>query len=106
MRRTKYTLIEIQNNLYSAVICDALDALGYRSQSPRVPLKAITGIPKLVGRCKTTLWADMYHEDPAPYALELKAVDECKEGEVIIAAAGGSSRSWYLGRIVINCCKK
>ncbi|NND09498.1 MAG: RraA family protein [Saprospiraceae bacterium] len=105
MKKTKYSLSEIQSNLYSAVISDALDALGYRNQSPRIPLKALTGIPKLVGRCKTTLWTDMFHEDPAPYELELKAVDECKKGEVIIAAASGSVRSGIWGELLSTAAR-
>ena len=48
----------------------------------------MTGIRKLIGRCKTTLWADMAHVDPNPYELELIAVDGCKADDVMIAAAG------------------
>jgi len=36
------------------------------------------------------LWADMAHADPKPYELELRAVDSCKQDDVLIAAAGGS----------------
>jgi regulator of RNase E activity RraA len=54
----------------------------------------------LVGRCKTTLWADMYHEDPRPYELELKAVDSCRADDVIIAAASGSTQSALWGELL------
>lgn len=90
----------IREQLYTAVICDALDALGYRSQSPRVALPFLTTVGPLVGRCKTTLWADMFDEDRAPYELELKAVDECQPGEILIAAAGGSMRSGIWGELL------
>lgn len=105
MKKTTHSLEEIQHNLYSAVICDALDALGYSNQSPRVPLKAFTGIPTLVGRCKTTLWTDMFHDDPSPYEMELKAVDECQPGEVLIAAAGGSIRSGIWGELLSTAAR-
>ena len=93
-------LQKIKDRLFSAVICDALDSMGYRNQSPRTQFYAYTGIQKLVGRCKTTLWADMYHEDLNPYDLELKAVDSCEPSSVLIAAASGSVRSGIWGELL------
>jgi regulator of RNase E activity RraA len=90
----------IRRELYCAVLCDAMDGLGYRNQSPRVPIVQYSGADKLVGRCKTTLWADMAHDDPHPYDLELKAVDDCSPDGVLIAAAGGSMRSGIWGELL------
>lgn len=94
------TLEVVRRELYVAVVCDALDGLGLRNQSPRVPLRAMTGVGTLVGRCKTTLWADMAHDDPRPYELELRAVDTCRRDDVLIAAAGGSMRSGIWGELL------
>ena len=90
---TTITLAQMRAGLAAAVVCDALDAEGFPNQSPRVPLKPLTTSGVLVGRCKTTLWADMAHVDPSPYELELKAVDSCQTDDVLIAAASGSMRS-------------
>ena len=100
MNKTQHTLENIRNKLFSAVICDALDSLGYRNQSPNIDFRDYTGVGKLVGRCKTTLWADMFHDDPNPYDLELKAVDSCQSGDILIAAAGGSIRSGIWGELL------
>lgn len=94
------TLEMMREQLYSAVVCDALDSLGFDHQSPRVPLLPQTGETMLVGRCRTTLWADMAHEDPDPYALELQAVDSCLPDDVMIAAASGSMRSGIWGELL------
>ena len=94
------TLTMMRESLYIAVVCDALDSLGFRNQSPCVPLHPITTNVLLVGRCKTTLWSDMFHEDSRPYALELKAVDECRPDDVLIAAAAGSMRSGIWGELL------
>lgn len=95
------SLDELRSQLYSAVVADALDQLGLRHQSPRVSLLPLTAPNSvLLGRCKTTLWADMAHVDPRPYELELKAVDECQPGDVFIAAAGGSQRSGIWGELL------
>src|SRR3954464_1369557 len=98
------TLAMIRESLYSAVVADALDSLGLRHQSPRVQLAPLTVETVLVGRCKTTLWADMYHEDPRPYELELRAVDSCREDDVLIAAAGGSVHSALWGELLSTAC--
>ena len=42
----------------------------------------------------------MYHEDLNPYDLELKAVDSCEPGSVLIAAASGSVRSGIWGELL------
>lgn len=91
---------------YSAVVCDALDALGYPRQSPRVQLRPLTTQSVLIGRAKTTLWADMAHPDPRPYELELRAVDSCRPDEVLIAAAGGSMRSGLWGELLSAAARK
>ncbi len=94
------TLGQMRQQLYSAVICDALDAEGLPRQAPRVPLRPLTVGGVLVGRCRTTLWADMAHADPRPYELELRAVDACMPDDVLIAAAGGSMRSGIWGELL------
>lgn len=103
---TQITLEMMRQTLYSAVVCDALDAAGFPHQSPRVSLVPLT-LPNavLIGRCKTTLWADMAHVDPQPYELELAAVDSCKPDDVLIAAAGGSARSGIWGELLTTAAR-
>src|SRR5688500_4016866 len=94
---SQITLEMMRQSLHSAVVCDGLDAVGLTHQSPRALFRPMTVSTTLVGRCKTTLWADMAHADPKPYELELIAVDGCKPDDVLIAAAGGSMRSGIWG---------
>lgn len=100
------TLAQMREVFYSAVVCDALDALGYPHQSPRVPLAPLTTNGVLIGRCKTTLWADMAHPDPSPYELELKAVDTCQPDDVLIVAAGGTFRSGLWGELLSTAARR
>jgi 4-hydroxy-4-methyl-2-oxoglutarate aldolase len=94
------TLPMMRQSLYSAVVADALDSLGFRNQSPRVALPAFSAESLLVGRCKTTLWADMYHSVENSYELELAAVDDCQSDDVMICAAGGSMHSALWGELL------
>ncbi len=95
----------LREKAYAAVVSDALDALGFPHQSPSIDLRPITGINKIIGRAKTTLWADMDHVDPKPYELELVALDSCKTDEVLIAAAGGSMRSGIWGELLSTAAR-
>jgi len=91
----------LRERINVALICDALDAAGLKYQSPRLPIGPLTtGGRLLIGRAKTTLWADMAHEDPRPYELELAAIDSCQLDEVIVCAAGGSMRSGIWGELL------
>ena len=99
------TLEMMRKTLYSAVVCDALDGMGLKHQSPRISLPNLTSDDVLIGHCKTTLWADMAHEDPNPYELELQAVDACQPDDVLIAAAGGSMRSGIWGELLTTAAQ-
>jgi regulator of RNase E activity RraA len=99
------TLDMMREGLTSALVCDALDALGFTHQSPRVALAPLTVPSVLVGRCKTTLWADCDEPDPDPYALELRAVDECRPDDVLIAAAADSNRSGIWGELLSTAAR-
>lgn len=100
------TLDMMRSRLTVPLLCDALDAAGFRCQSPRVALLPLT-LPEviLIGRCRTTLWADMAHGDPEPYKLELAAVDSCRSDDVLVCAAGGSMRSGIWGELLSTAAR-
>ena len=58
---------------YSAVVCDALDAVGLKHQSPRVQLRPMTVEGVLIGRAKTSAaceqWARVLKSPLSPTAL-------------------------------------
>lgn len=104
-RMEPITLAMMRECFTAAVVCDALDALGYTNQSPRLPLKPLTVPGVLIGRCKTTRWEDVVGTDPRPYELELRAVDECRADDVLIAAAEGSLRSGIWGELLSTAAR-
>jgi len=99
------TLDMMRQYLTTALMCDALDALGFPRQAPRIALRPLTVEAVLVGRCKTTLWAEMAHSDPFPYEKELLAVDGCQPDDVLVAAAGGSNRSGIWGELLSTAAR-
>src|SRR5688500_1376027 len=102
---TQITLEQMRRELYSAVVSDALAGMGHKQQSPRIALPPLTGIERIIGRCRTTLWVDMAHADPVPYELELQVVDACGPDDVLICAAGGSMRSGIWGELLSTAAR-
>ena len=98
-------LTALRHVLYSAVVADVLDALGLRNQVVGLELTRVSGHELLLGRAKTTLWEDIDQIDPRPYELELQAVDGCRQGDVLIAAAGGSMRSAVWGELLSTAAR-
>jgi len=90
----------LRGALYSAVVADVLDSLGFREQVASLDLRRIGGQGLLLGRAKTTVWEEVFGNDPKPYELELQAVDTCQTDDVLIAAAGGSKRSGIWGELL------
>lgn len=95
----------IHGQLYSAVVSDALDQMGCHGRVVKPGLTAVTVRAPLIGRCRTTLWADLFHPDPEPYAKELLAVDALQPGDVMIAAAHGSMRSGIWGELLTTAAR-
>lgn len=101
MNTNALTIEQMCQSLSVPLLCDALDAEGLNRQSPRLAISPITVRDRFViGRAKTTLWADMAHLDPEPYKLELEAIDSCARGDIIICAANGSTRSGIWGELL------
>ena len=102
----KITLAMMREVLSVPLLCDALDSFGYTRQSPRLPIVPIT-MPDvtLIGRSKTSLWADMAHPDPEPYKLELAAVDSCRPDDILVCAASGSNRSGIWGELLTTASR-
>ena len=102
----KITLAMMREVLSVPLLCVALDSFGYTRQSPRLPIVPIT-MPDvtLIGRSKTSLWADMAHPDPEPYKLELAAVDSCRPDDILVCAASGSNRSGIWGELLTTASR-
>lgn len=90
----------MQERLYSAVIADVLDDLGYRHQALRHEVRPIDPACKIVGRAYTVLAADIYETPEEPYLKELQAVDNLSAGDVLVATTNGSDSCGLWGELL------
>jgi len=69
-----------RSTLYSAVISDTLDSLGYRYQVLRPGIRPLDPNTVLCGWARVGLYSPIYHDDADVnvYELELRLIDSLK----------------------------
>ena len=90
----------IESTLYTAVICDALDELGYRDQAMRETIRPLGPNCCFAGWARTISYADVYHTPADPYGLEIEAIDSILPGEAVVVSTTGSVRNAPWGELL------
>jgi 4-hydroxy-4-methyl-2-oxoglutarate aldolase len=85
---------EIKQKLFSAVIGDILDTMGFRRQFLPKEIRPLRDDMVVVGRAMPVLHADIEREGADPFGKMLLALDDLKPGEVYLAA--GQSQEYAL----------
>lgn len=82
---------ELKSVLYTAVLSDVLDGLGYMHQAMRPFVRPLDDSLKLMGRARTGLWMNVYSvkDDENPYEHEIALIDDLKPGDVAVFGCGG-----------------
>jgi regulator of RNase E activity RraA len=91
--------------LYTAVVSDALDQLGVRSQAMREYLRPLHTRCTFAGWARTISCADIYHIPDEPYRIEIEAVDSLLPGEVAVIGTGQSTRNAPWGELLSTAAK-
>lgn len=92
------------DGLYSAVVADILDTLGFRDQCLGPSIRAMTPADRTSGRV-FTLQAVGVREEPAnPYELEMRAVDTASAGDVLVVDAGYDRTCGFWGELLSTAC--
>lgn len=81
---------QIEDHLYTAVISDSLDELGYRDQALREFIRPLSPGDRFAGWARTLSYVDIYHIPSEPYAMEIEAIDSILPGEVVIVSTANS----------------
>ena len=83
--------VKVTATLYTAVICDTLDALGYPNQAMRPFVRPLDESKVLFGPVRTGLYAPVYDAPPDenPYEIEIELIDDLDAGDVVVLACDG-----------------
>jgi 4-hydroxy-4-methyl-2-oxoglutarate aldolase len=95
----------IETNLYTAVVSDSLDDLGYRNQAMMSHLRPLFPNTCFAGWARTIACVDVYHIPPDPYGLEIEAIDSILLGEVVVVATAESKRNSPWGELLSTAAR-
>jgi regulator of RNase E activity RraA len=100
-------LQSIARDLYTAVLSDVLDEIGYRDQAMAPSIRPLDEELVMVGRARTGAYREVYGVVPGdnPYALEIALVDDLKPGEVAVLGCGGSTRIAPWGELLSTAAR-
>ena len=93
-------LERIETTLYTAVVADSLDQLGYHDCAMSERLRPVATKYCFAGWARTIACRDVHYDVPDPYALEIEAVDSLLPGEVAVVATGQSKRNAPWGELL------
>jgi 4-hydroxy-4-methyl-2-oxoglutarate aldolase len=84
-------LEQAKTKLYSAVVCDVLDTLGYRNQGMRTFVRPLDDQHVVFGPARTGAYMKVggHLEGENPYDIEMDLLDDLKEGEVVVFGVDG-----------------
>ena len=95
----------IERELYTAVICDALDDLGYRQQAMHPRLRPLFPDISFAGWVRTISCVDISHIPAEPYAKEIEAVDSILPGEVVVVSTSYSGQNAPWGELLSTAAR-
>lgn len=97
----------LRARLFTAVLSDTLDGLGYRHQALPPEIRPLDDSLVMAGRARTGLYREVFHVEPGenPYELEIALVDDLKPGEVAVLACCGSRRIAPWGELLSTAAR-
>lgn len=98
------TMAEIEQFLYSAVISDILDELGYRSQACDAGIRPLDRHRKLAGRAFTALAAAVFEMPAEPYKLQMEAIDKMQDEQLFVVHTGAENAAFW-GELLSTACR-
>ena len=95
----------LQRELYTGVICDVLDSLGFRHQALEADVRPVVPNVTLVGRARTALSVDVYEVVEDCYAKEIAWVDALEPGDVAVGCTNRSVRTGLWGELLSTAAR-
>jgi regulator of RNase E activity RraA len=100
-------LSAITRDLYTAVLSDVLDELGFRDQALPPSIRPLDDAVAMAGFARTGLYREIFEirAGENPYELEIALVDDLKAGDVAVFGCGGSTRIAPWGELLSTAAR-
>lgn len=100
-----YEFDYLEQKLYSAVIADILDDLGYRKQTFGAGLRLVDTDVKMSGRAFTAQATKVFNIPAEPYKMQMEAIDAVGPGEVFVVSTGAPDEAAFWGELISTACR-
>jgi len=105
LKRDQGVMNGMEDLLYTAVIADALDEIGFHDCAMRENLRPLSPDWIFAGRARTICCVDLFYEPEDPYGKEIEAVDSILPGEVVVVATAESTRNAPWGELLSTAAR-
>ena len=95
----KYNLNAVKNSLYSGILCDVLDGLGYRNQALSNAIYGLTEDTIIFGPAFTSIGTQVYSMPENPLIAQTRVVDQLGEGEIYVLVTRGEYNCAVFGEL-------
>lgn len=89
----------IKQTIYSGVLCDVMDGLGYRNQAIGQHLIPLNDDTVIFGPAFTSIATQVYSMPESPLTAQCKVVDQLSEGEVYVLVTRGEYNCAVFGEL-------
>lgn len=95
----------LKENLYSGIICDVLDQMGYRNQALSNRLNGLNDNTVIFGPAFTSIGTEVYSMPDDPLTAQCKVVDQLGEGEIYVLVTRGNYNCAVFGELFATAVK-
>ena len=95
----KYNLNAAKHSLYSGIICDVLDGMGYRNQALSNAIAGLTEDTVIFGPAFTSIGTQVYSMPENPLIAQTRVVDQLGEGEIYVLVTRGEYNCAVFGEL-------
>lgn len=95
----KYDAAEMKKKLYSGIICDVLDQMGYRNQALSNAITPLKDQTVIFGPAFTSIGTQVYSMPEDPLTAQCKIVDQLGEDEIYVLVTRGEYNCAVFGEL-------
>lgn len=95
----KYDLAKLKKTLYSGILSDVLDQLGYRNQALSNRIAPMQEGTVIFGQAFTSIGTEVYSMPEDPLTAQCKVVDQLGENEIYVLVTRGNYNCAVFGEL-------
>lgn len=95
-----YNYEQIKKKLYSGILCDVLDQLGFRNQALGYKIKPVMEDMVMLGRAFTVVGAEVFAMPKDPFKKQIETIEYIGEGEIYTITTLGTYSAAFWGELL------